>query len=134
VSEQHDGRVAKLALHPRGDGYVLLRVSPDGERTELFLSLAEIMMLGPTLSSAQARILQQQATPAMGRQGISTRSAIPVRQIEIAPTLLGESLLLTVHDQFGNAVTYALPAPRAAELAALLPSALADLSQEHPKQ
>jgi hypothetical protein len=134
MTEENNDPVVKLAFHPRDDGYVLIRVSPDGERTELLLSLTEIMMLSRVLSSAQSRILQATETAAMGRQGISARAAIPVRQIEIAPNLLEDSILLTVHDQFGNAVTYALPAPRAAELADLLPPMIADLRRDQPKQ
>jgi hypothetical protein len=95
-----------LTLDPSDDGFVLHRTTSDGKTESLFLSDIDVLSLAQSAPVFRERILAKR-NPTGG--GVSAVYSTPVVQVGLAPSALGENVLLTMVAPSGAQVSFELP-------------------------
>jgi hypothetical protein len=120
---------SKLSLEPTDDGYVLRRVTVDGEVTAITLSEADVLTLVQSAPSLRQEILSRYTPKGANHAAVAVTEAV---QIELAPDSLGEKILLTPIAPSGSRITFAIPTEIAAALAERLSVHLAQMRNAKP--
>ena len=97
---------SNLALDPSGDDFVLRRTNPSGKIESLLLSDADVLRLAQSAPLFRERILAKHNPTGAGAVAIY---ATPVVQVGLAPSSLGENVILTMVAPSGAQVSFDLP-------------------------
>ena len=116
----------QLSFEQEGEDFFLVRIDQNGNKSELFLSAANVTFLNRLLPLTIQKILARYSSPAMIEQGIATSLYVPVVRLRSAPDLHQEAVLMDLTDQYDNKTSYALPL----EIAKPLAGRLHDLATE----
>lgn len=97
---------SSLSLDPSGDGFILRRTTGDGKTESLSLSDIDVLSLAQSAPVFRERILAKR-NPAGG--SVAATYATPVVQVGLAPSSLGENVILTMVAPSGAQVSFEIP-------------------------
>jgi hypothetical protein len=120
-----------LELTEDGDGYILSVAGPSGESAQVKLTAEQVLVLAQSAPLFRERVLLRRKPKAEGVEPVLVTQVV---RVGLNEDMLRENILLTMIDNAGASMTFALPPEIVTLLAQRLPARLAEMLKSQPRK
>jgi hypothetical protein len=105
-----------LSVEPHGKDFAVVRTSADGSRSGLVLPETSLIFLARMLPETVRKIVGRRDTPQVRQNGLQAIHAVPVTHVKVNQDMARGKILLSLIEELGNEVGFALDPELARQL------------------